>query len=206
MWKKGIPDEVCDQVIEIFEDVVQKNPHIVTDRKLYNKSTNMQRDDIAISLNDSPVVTDKIYPNKKQICNLIYDQIWKCYKQYITEYGQLTHHGHYSSSLKVQKTMPYGGFHTWHYEQDGPGNSIRELVWTVYLNTMPPNEAETEFLYQAVKIQPQRGAICIFPAAMTHVHRGLTVYTQPKYIITGWFLRTDKEPIHVNSKQLSFNF
>jgi hypothetical protein len=64
---------------------------------------------------------------------------------------------------------------------------------------MPPNEAESEFLYQAVKIQPEVGKLCIFPAAPTHVHRGLTVYTKPKYILTGWFSRNmsdDHVPIN----------
>jgi hypothetical protein len=193
IWKNAIPDEICDQVIEIFEDVVEKYPQKVIYGKLESKVSNMVRDDIALSLDKSPAINDEEYPNRKPISELIYGKLQYCYGEYTREYGQLRgDKTHICSGLKVQKTLPYGGFHAWHYEQSGPTNSIRELVWTIYLNTMPPHEAETEFLYQAVKVQPIKGSICIFPAAMTHVHRGLTVYTQPKYIITGWFLRNDQ--------------
>jgi hypothetical protein len=188
LWKKAIPDEVCDQVIEIFEDVVQKNPQAAMYGRTESMMANIHRNDVSFSLDDSPLITDDLYPNKKSICEVIDDRMHKCYKEYTKEYGQLDK-SHRRSDLKIQKTMPYGGYHTWHYEQAGPDNTKRELVWMIYLNTMPPHEAETEFLYQAVKIQPVKGSVCIFPAAMTHVHRGLTVYTQPKYIITGWFLK-----------------
>lgn len=65
--------------------------------------------------------------------------------------------------------------------------STRELVWMIYLNDMPEGEGETEFLYQKRRINPKAGRVVIFPAGLTHVHRGLTVYTQNKYILTGWF-------------------
>ena len=120
----------------------------------------------------------------------------------------MQHCTHSCSDLKVQRTLPYGGYHTWHYEQGNNTEVVsRELVWTIYLNTMPPNEAETEFLYQAVKVRPEKGSVCIFPAAMTHVHRGLTVYTQPKYIITGWFSKvlTEENDV-IDDKQLQFQF
>ena len=54
---------------------------------------------------------------------------------------------------------------------------------------MPDGEAETEFLYQKRRIKPEQGMMCIFPAGLTHVHRGNTVFTQDKYILTGWALK-----------------
>ena len=151
IWKKQIPDDICDQVIEIFEDVTEKNPAIIMDGRRSSKSSNIMREDYSISL-DKLDVYDDIYPNRKRICDLIYERLWKCYSEYTYAYGQLavpdSDVAHTCSELKVQKTMPHGGFHVWHYEQAGSTrNMSRELVWTVYLNTMPPNEAETEFLY-----------------------------------------------------------
>ena len=59
----------------------------------------------------------------------------------------------------------------------------------VYLNDMPDGEAETEFLFQKRRIKPEVGTIVIWPAGMTHVHRGNTVFTKDKYILTGWYLK-----------------
>jgi hypothetical protein len=89
--------------------------------------------------------------------------------------------------IKVQKTLPMGGYHTWHFENGEISTYDRILVWMVYLNDMPPGEGETEFLYQRMRIPPTKGTVLMWPAGMTHVHRGLTVHTRPKYIATGWF-------------------
>lgn len=188
-WEKKLPDDICDQVIEIFDDVEKNNPEEIIISKLKHPRKNMQRNDLCISLDK---LNDNLYPNKKNICDAVYSRLKECYLEYTTEYGQLPLI-HKSTPLKVQKTLPQGGFHSWHYDQAGMRNILNELVWMIYLNTMPLNEAETEFLYQSVKIQPQKGMVCIFPATMTHVHRGLTVYTQPKYIITGAFYRVNSK-------------
>ena len=85
-------------------------------------------------------------------------------------------------------TLPMGGYHVWHYENGDRAETYnRELVWMIYLNDMPEGEGETEFLYQKKRIRPTQGTVVIWPAGMTHPHRGLTVYTEPKYILTGWY-------------------
>ena len=94
-----------------------------------------------------------------------------------------------SEDCKMQKTPPGGGYHMWHYENSGFGHHARELVWAIYLNDMPEGEAETEFLYQRRRIQPTAGTVVVWPASMTHVHKGNTVFTQDKYILTGWYIR-----------------
>ena len=91
-----------------------------------------------------------------------------------------------SYAVKAQKTPPQGGYHEWHYENASFTAASRELVWTMYLNTMPEGEAETEFLYQRRRIKPECGMVVIWPAGLTHVHKGNTVFTEDKYILTGW--------------------
>jgi len=93
--------------------------------------------------------------------------------------------------MKVQKTPPKGGFHTWHCEHVSHNNSAyRNLTWTLYLNDIPDGEGETEFLEYGVKVQPKKGLLCFFPAAWSHVHRGNPVYSCDKYIATGWYYLT----------------
>jgi hypothetical protein len=57
----------------------------------------------------------------------------------------------------------------------------------IYLNDMPEGEAETEFYYQKLRITPKAGTVVLWPAAYTHVHRGNIVFSQNKYVVTGWF-------------------
>ena len=93
-----------------------------------------------------------------------------------------------SEQMKVQKTTPKGGFHSFHCEQAKPENSAyRCLTWTLYLNDVPEGEGETEFLEYGIKVQPKKGLLSFFPAAWTHIHRGNPVYTKDKYIATGWY-------------------
>lgn len=216
-WENKVSEEDCDSVIEVFESDFALNSTRFLRDGLNIYRTNMSREDCSTVLDDifahannslnfpehkdssgSEMERKKelfdnlmsLIDNKSNLCHTLYKALSDCYHEYRNKYGQLLEYNHECSNLKVQRTLPYGGYHTWHYEQGHTVDlSRRELVWTLYLNTMPPNEAETEFLYQGVKLQPKKGMIVIFPAAMTHVHRGLTVYTQPKYIITGWFAK-----------------
>ena len=59
----------------------------------------------------------------------------------------------------------------------------------MYLNTIEKDFAgETEFLYQKLRVQPEKNKLLIWPADFTHAHRGNVVFGQnPKYVITGWF-------------------
>ena len=84
----------------------------------------------------------------------------------------------------IQKYPVGRGFKKWHFEEHGPLQ--RCLVFMTYLNDLT-DEGGTEFLYQDLKIKPQKGLTLIWPAYWTHTHRGVVSKTQEKYIITGWY-------------------
>jgi len=93
-----------------------------------------------------------------------------------------------SEETKIQRTDPFGGgFHNWHAEISHWANCTRALVWTFYLNDIPDDEGETEFLYEKVRVKPKKGMGCIFPAAWPYQHRGNPVHSHSKYISTGWW-------------------
>tara|TARA_Y100001958_G_C21165175_1_gene498179 strand:+ start:482 stop:1045 length:564 start_codon:yes stop_codon:yes gene_type:complete len=94
-----------------------------------------------------------------------------------------------SEETKIQRTDTQGGgFHNFHSEISHYKNIRRVLVWTLYLNDIPENEGETEFLLEKIKIQPKKGMMCIFPASFPWQHRGNPVHMYNKYISTGWWL------------------
>lgn len=93
-----------------------------------------------------------------------------------------------SSANKIQRTEPFGGgFHNFHAEVSHHENMDRCMVWTFYLNNIPEGEGETEFLYEKLRVQPQKGLGLMFPAGWTFQHRGNPVHTRNKYIATGWW-------------------
>jgi hypothetical protein len=91
-----------------------------------------------------------------------------------------------SPVAKIQHTPIGGGFHDWHCEQEGGGASTRSLVWMIYLNDVDDG-GETEFLYQHAKVKPKKGCLVIWPAGITHPHRGNPPYSNEKWVVTGWF-------------------
>ena len=86
--------------------------------------------------------------------------------------------------LKLQRTKPCEGFHSWHADQ-GPSNPYRQLVTLLYLND-DFEGGETEFIHQNVRIKPQAGKYVIFPTSWTHTHRGNPPIGGNKYILTSW--------------------
>ena len=90
----------------------------------------------------------------------------------------------------LQKTEIGGGYHKFHTENAGYGNSSRMLAWMIYLNDVQDG-GETEFPTQCKKFAPRAGDVLVWPAYWTHPHRGIVSPTQTKYIVTGWYSFTE---------------
>jgi hypothetical protein len=193
VWENFVPANFCDTLVKYFEDIMNNRCSVV-DTEFSNVETNeivtgehqyrgsLNRKDISMLINyANPTYTYQIN-----------QFLQSCVLHYINIFDQLSKVPMLSSDIKIQKTPPGGGYHLWHYENASPSHSQRELTWMVYLNDVPEGEGETEFLYQKRRIKPTKGTVVIFPAGMTHVHKGNTVFTQDKYIITGWYIKTGK--------------
>lgn len=94
----------------------------------------------------------------------------------------------------LQYYPPGGGFKTYHCERmNGLDRIVRRyLVYMTYLNNVS-DQGETHFLYQNVKIKPEKGLTIIWPAEWTHTHKGIPSPTEEKYVITGWFSLLSQE-------------
>ena len=104
----------------------------------------------------------------------------------IPETGDLSGKG----EILLKKYL-WSSFFTYRYENSAASHAARELTWMIYLNDVPPEAGgETEFMYQHKRFNPTAGTVMIFPAGMTHVHRGNTVLDGDKYILTGWYIKS----------------
>jgi hypothetical protein len=194
VWENFVPAAFCDQLIQYFETVVNKTgdyvdpcPEHTDEPTIMDGSTqyggNLIRNDTSILLN----YASGTYSYQ------VNQFLKSCLLHYVDNFSQLSRLRLFSSDLKFQKTPPGGGYHTWHYENASDYFAARELTWMIYLNDVPDGEGETEFLYQLRRIKPTKGTVVIFPAGMTHVHKGNTVFTTDKYILTGWYIKTSQK-------------
>ncbi len=80
-----------------------------------------------------------------------------------------------------------GNFYDYiHCENDGNKNNLdRVFAWMVYLNDIKEG-GETEFIYQNFKTKPKQGNFYIWPAGITHMHKGVVAPKENKYFISGW--------------------
>lgn len=175
-YHNALPKRECEKLINFFENTVNSG----------NVSINYGAEDNGGGVNrvDEAIFLERV---SSEINSKISNIVGSCWEAYIKEFSFLSNHTVISYSNKMQKTPPMGGFHQWHWEHNGNHqNRNRMAVWTLYL-TDHKDEGETEFLAHGLKVKPEAGKFCIFPADYTAVHRGNPVYSKDKYIITGWY-------------------
>jgi hypothetical protein len=173
--------EYCNEIIRCFDYYQDINAVYCEDNQFQNK--NAGRFDWAIDLVDMGPSLDG--PVSKQMNDVLFE----CLEEYTTVFGHLSTVPFYSLAQKIQKTPAGGGYHVWHDENTTRIDSSRSLVWMIYLND-DYEGGETEFLYYKKRMNAERGKLLIWPAGMTHCHRGGMVLKGNKYVATGWFYLT----------------
>lgn len=179
IYENAVPDALCDRIVEKHGELLTNSSAFCDDSDFYGGP--QKRKDTCFYFELDAV-------NLASELNVALDS---ALVKYADKYPSLGMLNFYSRTCKVQCTPPKGGFHLWHCES-GPNDSrCRILVWMVYLNDVPEGEGTTEFIEQGVVLQPKKGSLVLFPASWTHTHRGNPVYTQDKYIATGWYYQVD---------------
>ena len=206
VFKNAIPKDICRAVISSFE-MWYSRKYIVNDSVVHTTLTECEgKNDVVVSL-DSGMDGTRQFPKgllgrkDTQLFLEVHDEamahalarwLGDCFKIYTDTYKGIIEGDPLSSTTyKVQKTPPGGGYHVWHCENSGFMYRDRVLTWMVYLNDIPiENGGATDFLHQKLSLQPTAGTIVFWPASYTHMHRGAFLTGDiDKYIATGWFNR-----------------
>ncbi len=108
------------------------------------------------------------------------------HEDYLKNFSVLKNYDfHTIKYLKIQKTLPGEGYHSWHSEDGSKKWFQRLFAFTLYLNDVREG-GETEFLYMSKRIKAKTGRLAIFPASFEYTHRGNPPISNEKYILTGW--------------------
>ncbi len=182
-YDNAVSSEFCQGLIKFFEWSVENN------RTWYrSEAARNSKHDESTCLDPTTVwdinFTGEILSPFLQEFN---EAFWDvCYKSYREEFDTLNIiDKHAIFSYKIQKTLPSGGYHLWHCEQESLTHSRRLAAYSLFLNDVAEG-GETEFLYQNERVSPKEGRLAIFPAGYTHTHRGNPPLSGVKYILTGW--------------------
>ena len=178
-----VSKEYCDKVIAHYERMNSLG-NTFTRQQDENVEKN-KKDTYTYSLeNESdPVVVGE----NSQIAKGFSEAVWLGHNIYQDNYGTLQSLAKYklSETIKIQKTIPTGGYHLWHCEQASIVSGRRLMLAILYLNTVEDG-GETEFLYQRKRVSAQAGTLMLCPAGFTHTHRGNPPLSGDKYIMNTW--------------------
>jgi hypothetical protein len=182
-YPNAFDPEFCDHMVQRYEQLVQMGV-------VRKRSANFQKDTgLQYFYDMSPQFGQYYYD--MDLANQFYSTIMSYWQNdYVQKYGILQNVAeHTPKGMSIQRTDSDGGdgYHAWHCEQHSARDGSRLGVYIAYLNDVPDG-GETEFLYQGVKVKPEKGKLVLWPAGWTHPHRGNPIYTGQKYIITGWMV------------------
>ena len=174
-----LDNEWCTDVIKYF-DHVEKNSITVSRDLEWVKDEQYFIGDMYNNDNEVTAMHADLAPKYTAAMKLATRKYFRKYPHILNSQGNNT-----IVDYKIQKTRPGEGFTGWHYENGDMHNHRRFLTFMIYLNDITDG-GETEFLYQQRKIKPKAGDILIWPAGLTHVHRGNKPTKETKYAITTW--------------------
>jgi len=174
-----IDKKVCDDLINYFEKSPKKTPGVMKqNNEVKVFKDNKISTDLRIDHDNNDIEIENYY---KQLNKVLEE--YK--KKYI--YCDINQDGWtIIRSWNIQKYNPKEGFFKEHCERSGLSTASRHLVFMTYLNDVT-DKGETYFLYQKLKVKPEKGLTLIWGVDWTFTHKGITSPTQTKYITTGWY-------------------
>tara|TARA_B100000287_G_scaffold119114_1_gene111095 strand:+ start:25874 stop:26515 length:642 start_codon:yes stop_codon:yes gene_type:complete len=176
-----IPEEVCDGLLEFYEDCTY-----------LEKEPGKTGGGIDKSVKDSLDLSIPVHLRDQRVVDFI-EQLGEATMTYIDRYpafGRIQ--WDLISEFNIQEYPPGGGFFSLHCEKmsNAQISSQRVMAWMTYLNTVETG-GHTFFPMQNARIKPVKGLTLIWPADWTHMHRGEPAPVEVKTIATGWYDYTD---------------
>ena len=171
--------DICDSLIGVFHQGKQRE--LTSPGKV---STGVVDREIKVSTDFRMELSDQISP---EASNILYEYGQEIVILFDDYRRQLNIRQIDFKMLSMPQIQHYGrgeGFYKWHSDAATSATCQRAFVYITYLNDV--KDGGTEFLYQKYTATARKGKTVIFPAGITHTHRGQISDFSDKYIITGW--------------------
>jgi hypothetical protein len=146
-----------------------------------------------VSTDISLVAIDRSDPEAYALADVIRRGVTAALERYLQELPLLRHCCPERSLFvlpifNLQRYAPGEGFKSWHCDwttsEEATEPVRRVLAWILYCNDLP--EGGTEFHWQEHHEPAERGKLLLFPAGLSHIHRGRVSHQHGKTIATGW--------------------
>jgi hypothetical protein len=189
--KNSLPDELCDDIICMYE---------LEDNKYAGITFAGVRKDIK---NTTDLVMPKNEKTWEKIEKILYNSLNEGFEQYMKhinkpeyntknrEYKMLDNkNGVFVNNFMIQKYEKCTGKYVYHHDFSNElDKSYRVVTFIWYLNDVCDG-GETEF-FGNYTVKPEKGKLVFFPASWCYPHRGKMPISNDKYIITNWFYLND---------------
>ena len=188
-YKNSGFEAVADGVISFFDR--RKDLH--TNGIAFGQSTSLNSDPYKVSTDISLVSIDRSDPEAFAISEVIIRGVNAGLKKYLEDHPLIKECCpeqtlFVNPIFNLQRYAPGEGFKKWHCdwtisnEATEPVNRV--LAWILYCNDI--NSGGTEFHWQNHHEIAEKGKLIIFPAGISHIHRGRVNNEDVKTIATGW--------------------
>ena len=172
------PVNVCDDLIDFFE--TNKSQQKVGEVGRGIQPEIKQTTDITIQPKQLKLPGNDVF-------NSYLESLLACYEDYRKQWDFLSQHlgKVHVSTFNLQRYHEGDHFKAIHSERMGLDTSHRLFAWMTYLNDVESG-GDTEFTHYDIRVKPEKGKTLIWPSEWTHAHRGNTLNSGVKYVITGW--------------------
>lgn len=174
--QNALPAELCDDMVRRFEEHADEQYQGRIGQTVSQNSSIKKTTDLVVSGKK----------HWKDVDNNLFRSMGIAIKEFREAYPYFK--GPFKDmGYGIQRYNP-GEYYHWHIDGGSHDFSQRQLVALWYLNDVPGPGGETEFLFQDVKIKPEKGKLVLFPPFWTHEHRAVTLNEGVKYIATTWIV------------------
>ncbi len=165
-----------------------------------NEFPSLEAEPAKISTDISLVAIDRSDPESFALADVVVRGVTAALKKYVQDRPLFKDCSPEQSLFvmpifNIQRYGPGEGFKHWHCDwtiSDEATEPVhRVLAWILYCNDV--DSAGTEFYWQQHHESAERGKLVIFPAGLSHIHRGRVNDKATKTIATGWINAGSRE-------------
>ena len=175
--QNALPDFLCDAMVERFEQTRQDQYAGRLGQNRGSDQSIKKTTDIFVSGDDKP--------HWKDVDNNLHRSLALALREFREAYPYFK--GPFKDMGYNLQRYQAGEYYHWHIDGGSHEFSMRQLVALWYLNDVPVDAGgTTDFLFQKISVQPEKGKLILFPPFWTHEHRAGLIKSGVKYIATTW--------------------